>query len=83
MADDKSKRDYRDRTRNQISMRTYEKGGIEEAARCYKLALAGAIRVQGTSVKKVEKYLMEKTDSRDAVGQLFRDVSNSTAALQH
>jgi len=59
MADDKSKKDYRDRTRININ-EDYEKEYWKKRFDVSGQALAGAIRAVGVSVKKVEKYLREK-----------------------
>jgi len=58
MADDKSKADYRDRTRINMS-EDYEKTYWKKRFKVSGQQLAGAIRAVGPSVKKVEKYLSE------------------------
>ncbi|MGY3496395.1 DUF3606 domain-containing protein [Bradyrhizobium sp. USDA 4502] len=59
MADDKSKTDYRDRTRINLN-EDYEKEYWKKRFGVSGQALAGAVRAVGVSVKKVEKYLKEK-----------------------
>jgi hypothetical protein len=60
MADDKSKRDFRDKTRINMN-EAYEKQYWKRRYRVSGQALAGAIRATGsTSVKKVEAYLKAK-----------------------
>jgi hypothetical protein len=60
MADDKSKRDYRDRTRINMNER-YEVDYWKDKFSVSGQALAGAVRATGSSgVKKVEKYLKDK-----------------------
>ncbi|WP_439372668.1 DUF3606 domain-containing protein [Bradyrhizobium sp. DASA03120] len=59
MADDKSKTDYRDRTRINLN-EDYEKEYWKKRFGVSGQALAGAVRTVGVSVKKVEKYLKEK-----------------------
>lgn len=59
MADDKTKRDYHDRTRISTSER-YELAYWKKKFRVSGQQLAGAVRAVGPSVKKVEKYLKEK-----------------------
>lgn len=59
MADDKSKTDYRDRTRINLN-EDYEKEYWKKRFNVSGQALAGAVRAVGVSVKKVEKYLKEK-----------------------
>ncbi|MBJ7405940.1 MAG: DUF3606 domain-containing protein [Bradyrhizobium sp.] len=59
MADDKSKRDYRDRTRINLN-EDYEKEYWKKRFNVSGQALAGAVRAVGVSVKKVEKYLKDK-----------------------
>lgn len=59
MADDKSKRDFRDRTRINMS-EDYEKAYWKKRFKVSGQALAGAIRAVGPSVKKVEAYLRER-----------------------
>jgi hypothetical protein len=59
MADDPSKRDYRDKTR--INMKQpYEIAYWKERFGVSAQALGAAVRAVGTSVKKVEEYLKEK-----------------------
>jgi uncharacterized protein DUF3606 len=59
MADDKSKTDYRDRTRINLN-EDYEKEYWKKRFNVSGQALAGAVRAVGVSVKKVEQYLKEK-----------------------
>jgi hypothetical protein len=59
MADDKSKRDYRDRTRINTS-EEYEMAYWKKALRVSGQQLAGAVRAVGPSVKKVKEYLKDK-----------------------
>ena len=60
MADDKSKRDYRDKTRINMN-EPYEVAYWKKAFDVTGQALAGAIRATGsTSVKKVQAYLKRK-----------------------
>lgn len=59
MADDKSKRDYRDRTRINTS-EEYEMSYWKKALRVSGQQLAGAVRAVGPSVKKVKEYLKDK-----------------------
>jgi hypothetical protein len=60
MADDKSKTDYRDRTRINMNER-YEVDYWKDKFGVTGQALAGAVRATGSSsVKKVEKYLKDK-----------------------
>lgn len=59
MGDNKSKRDYRDRTRINLN-EDYEKEYWKKRFNVSGQALAGAVRAVGVSVKKVEKYLKEK-----------------------
>jgi hypothetical protein len=59
MADDKSKKDYHDKTRinmNEPYEVDYWKGKFGVSGQ----ALAGAVRVVGVSVKKVGEYLKNK-----------------------
>ena len=60
MADDKTKKDYRDKTR--INMKEpYEVAYFKKKFDVSRQALSGAIKATGsTSVKKVEKYLKDK-----------------------
>ncbi len=60
MADDKTKKDFRDRTRINMS-EAYEKAYWKKKFRVSGQALAGAIKATGSSsVKKVEAYLKNK-----------------------
>lgn len=59
MADDKTKRDYHDRTRINTSER-YEMAYWKKKFRVSGQQLAGAVRAVGPTVKKVEKYLKDK-----------------------
>ena len=60
MPDDKTKRDYRDKTRINMGER-YEVEYFKEKFGVTGQALAGAIRAVGsTSVKKVAEYLSRK-----------------------
>jgi hypothetical protein len=59
MADDKSKRDYRDRTRINMN-EAYEKEYWKKKFKVSGQALAGAVRKVGPSVKKVTEYLKSK-----------------------
>ncbi|MGY3409534.1 hypothetical protein ACVWZV_005647 [Bradyrhizobium sp. GM5.1] len=59
MADDKTKKDYRDRSRININ-EDYEKEYWKKRFGVSGQALAGAVRAVGVSVNKVEKYLKEK-----------------------
>ena len=59
MADDKGKRDYRDRTRINTTER-YEMDYWKKKFGVSGQQLAGAVRAVGPTVKKVEKYLKEK-----------------------
>ncbi|MCP1972942.1 MULTISPECIES: DUF3606 domain-containing protein [Bradyrhizobium] len=59
MADDKTKKNYRDRTRININ-EDYEKEYWKKRFNVSGQALAGAVRAVGVSVKKVEKYLKER-----------------------
>jgi hypothetical protein len=59
MADDKHKTDFRDRTRINLS-EDYEKAYWKKRFKVTGQALAGAVRVVGPSVKKVEAYLRER-----------------------
>ena len=60
MADDKTKKDYRDKTRINMKER-YEVAYFKEKFGVTGQALAGAIKATGsTSVKKVEEYLKNK-----------------------
>ena len=59
MADDKRKTDFRDRTRINLS-EDYEKQYWKNRFKVSGQALAGAVRVVGPSVKKVEAYLRER-----------------------
>ncbi|MEZ0219109.1 MAG: DUF3606 domain-containing protein [Tardiphaga sp.] len=60
MADDKSKRDYRDKTRINMN-EPYEVDYWKKKFGVSGQALAGAIRAtDSTSVKKVEAYLKDK-----------------------
>jgi hypothetical protein len=59
MADDPSKRDYRDKTRINTKQRhemEYWRGRFSVSGQ----QIAGAVRAVGPSVKKVEAYLKEK-----------------------
>ncbi|WP_022719621.1 DUF3606 domain-containing protein [Rhodopseudomonas sp. B29] len=59
MADDKSKRDYRDRSR----INTKESYEMEYWKKKFGVSgqqIAGAVRAVGTSVKKVANYLKNK-----------------------
>jgi hypothetical protein len=59
MADDPSKRDYRDKTR--INMKQpHEIAYWKERLGVSAQALGAAVRAVGTSVKKVEEYLKQK-----------------------
>jgi uncharacterized protein DUF3606 len=60
MADDKSKTDYHDRTRINMT-EPYEVAYWKKRFDVTGQALAGAVRATGSSsVKKVEKYLKDK-----------------------
>ena len=59
MADDKSKRDYRDRTRINTS-EPYEMDYWKKKFDVSGQQLAGAVRAVGSSVKKVTEYLNKK-----------------------
>ena len=59
MADDKGKKDYRDKTRINMSQ-TYEVAYWKERFEVSGQQLAGAVRAVGTSVKKVTEYLKNK-----------------------
>ena len=59
MADDKSKRDYRDKTRINTS-EPYERDYWKQRFKVTGQQLAGAVRAVGPSVKKVEQYLKKK-----------------------
>ena len=60
MADDKSKRDYRDKTRINMN-EPYEVAYWKKTFDVTGQALAGAIRATGsTSVKKVQEYFKHK-----------------------
>ncbi len=59
MADDKSKRDYRDRSRINTS-EPYEMAYWKKKLDVSGQQLAGAIRAVGSSVKKVTEYLKNK-----------------------
>jgi hypothetical protein len=59
MADDKSKRDYRDKTRINLN-EDFEKAYWKKRFKVTGQQLAGAVRSVGVSVKKVEQYLKEK-----------------------
>ena len=59
MADDKGKRDYRDRTRINTTER-YEMDYWKKKFGVSGQQLAGAVRAVGPTAKKVEKYLKEK-----------------------
>jgi len=60
MADDKTKRDYRDKTRINLK-EPYEVSYFKKKFDVTGQALAGAVRATGsTSVKKVGEYLKKK-----------------------
>jgi hypothetical protein len=59
MADDKQKKDFRDRTRINLS-EDYEKAYWKKRFKVSGQQLAGAVRAVGASVKKVEAYLRER-----------------------
>lgn len=59
MADDKSKRDYRDRTRINTK-EPYEMAYWKKKFDVSGQQLAGAVRAVGPYVKKVEQYLKDK-----------------------
>jgi len=59
MADDKTKRDYRDKTRINVN-EDYEFAYWKRRFRVSGQQLAGAVRAVGPSVKKVEKYLKDR-----------------------
>jgi Protein of unknown function (DUF3606) len=59
MADDRTKKDFRDKTRINVN-EDYEKEYWKKRFRVSGQQLAGAVRAVGPSVKKVEKYLNEK-----------------------
>ena len=59
MADDKTKKDFRDRTRINMS-ELYEKAYWKKKFKVSGQALAGAVRAVGASAKKVEAYLKKK-----------------------
>jgi hypothetical protein len=59
MADDKRKKDFRDRTRISMS-EDYEKAYWKKRFKVSGQALAGALRAVGPSVKKVEAYLRQR-----------------------
>ena len=60
MADDKTKKDYRDKTRIHMNER-YEVDFWKDRFGVTGQALAGAVRAtESSSVKKIEKYLQDK-----------------------
>lgn len=59
MADDKTKRDYRDRSRINTS-EAYEVEYWKKKFNVSGQQLAGAVRAVGSSVKKVSEYLKNK-----------------------
>ena len=60
MPDDKTKKDYRDKTRINMN-EPYEVAYFKEKFGVTGQALAGAVRATGsTSVKKIEQYLQKK-----------------------
>ena len=59
MADSRTKKDFRDRTRINMS-EDYEKDYWKKRLKVSGQQLAGAIRAVGPSVKKVEDYLRQR-----------------------
>jgi hypothetical protein len=59
MADSRTKKDFRDRTRINMS-EDYEKDYWKKRLKVSGQQLAGAIRAVGPSVKKVEEYLRQR-----------------------
>ena len=59
MADDPSKRDFRDKTRVNLNQ-DYERDYWKKRFRVSGQQLAGAVRAVGTSVKRIEEYLRGK-----------------------
>jgi len=59
MADDRTKKDYRDKTRINMN-EDYEVSYWKNKFGVSGQALAGAVRAVGSSVKKVEGYLRDK-----------------------
>jgi Protein of unknown function (DUF3606) len=61
MADDKTKKDYRDKTRINMNEK-YEVEYWKDKFDVSGQQLAGAVRAVGVSVKKVRNYLKDKWD---------------------
>jgi hypothetical protein len=81
MADDKSMKDYRDKTRINMS-EPYEKEYWKRKFRVSGQALAGAVRAVGPSVKKVERYLKKKSGGPSWRKHSLRPIDQLCDAVQ-